>query len=113
MYTNCELLTMTDYQDSVINNLIANIGLNKTNHKHLSGSFEPSKNRGFDMYKIEFNYCLGCFPSRHSLIKLDWREYEKFKLESFDFVIGTELIWQGGLIEELAKMIYNLLKPCI
>jgi hypothetical protein len=46
-------------------------------------------------------------------MKLDWREYDKYKTESFDIIIGAELVWQGGCVEELVKIIKNLMKPCI
>ena len=46
-------------------------------------------------------------------MKLDWRDHDKYMAESFDVVIGAELVWQGGCIEDLAKIIKNLLKPCI
>lgn len=45
-------------------------------------------------------------------MKLDWRDYDKYKVESFDIVIGAELVWQGGCVEELVKIIKNLLKQC-
>ena len=41
---------------------------------------------------------------------MDWREYDKYKLESYDYIIGSELIYSGGHIEELAKLMKNLLK---
>jgi hypothetical protein len=40
MYTNCSQLTLSDYQDSVIENLINNIKENKVNHHHNNGNFE-------------------------------------------------------------------------
>jgi len=63
--------------------------------------------------KLGVNHCLGCYPGRHSFMKLDWRDHDKYMAESFDVVIGAELVWQGGCIEDLAKIIKNLLKPCI
>jgi hypothetical protein len=42
-------------------------------------------------------------------MKLDWRDHDKYKVESFDYVIGAELVWQGGCVEELVKIIKNLL----
>lgn len=44
-------------------------------------------------------------------MKLDWKDYDKYKVESYDFVIGAELVWQGGCVEELVKMIKNLILP--
>ena len=61
---------------------------------------------------LDINNCLGCFPGRHSFMKLDWKDYEKYQVESFDIVIGAELVWQGGCVEELVKIIKNLMKPC-
>ena len=40
MFTNCSQLTLSDYQDSVIENLISNIKENKFNHQHHNFSFE-------------------------------------------------------------------------
>lgn len=40
-YTNCSQLTLSDYQDSVIDNLINNLKENKNNHhQHLNDSFD-------------------------------------------------------------------------
>jgi predicted SAM-dependent methyltransferase len=44
-------------------------------------------------------------------MKLDWKDYDKYKTESFDIVIGAELVWQGGCVEELVKIIKNLISP--
>ena len=40
MYTNCLQLTLSDYQDAVIDNLINNIKENKVNHHHGNESFD-------------------------------------------------------------------------
>lgn len=40
MYTNCAQITLSDYQDSVIDNLINNIKENKVNHSHINNIFE-------------------------------------------------------------------------
>lgn len=106
MYTNCKHLTFSDYQDSVLSNLLTNINLNKLDHSHIIEEDEKF------FAELESKYhCVSCLPGRYSICKLDWRDYEKFKYESYDFVIGSELIYSGGHIEELAKLIRNLLKP--
>ena len=46
---------------------------------------------------------------KYDILQLDWREYEKLT-EKYDVIIGTELIYQGGYIEELAKLIKKSLK---
>lgn len=101
MFTNCKHLTFSDYQDSVLNNLIGNIQTNKLKHDH---KLEDSKL----ITDLDF-HCIGCNPGRYSITNLDWRDYANFKLESFDYVIGSELIYSGGYIEELVKLIRNLL----
>ena len=40
---------------------------------------------------------------------MDWRDYEKIDLK-YDIILGSELIYQGGYIQELAKLINKLLK---
>ena len=72
--------TFSDYQDSVLNNL--NNNLAKNNLKD---------NKKYD------------------ILKLDWRDYEKIDLK-YDIILGSELIYQGGFIKELAKLINKLLK---
>jgi predicted nicotinamide N-methyase len=98
MNTECSHLVFTDYQDQVLNNLVNNIQLNKSDHIH---NLELSAGEGL--------HCLGCHPGRYSLLKLDWRDYEKYNTEQYDFIIGSELVYQGGYIEELAKLIKNLM----
>ena len=72
--------TSSDYQDSVLNNL--NNNLAKNNLKD---------NKKYD------------------ILKLDWRDYQKIDLK-YDIILGSELIYQGGFIQELAKLINKLLK---
>ena len=72
--------TFSDYQESVLNNLKTNITKNK----------------------IKEN-------DKYDIIKLDWRDYSKIDLK-YDIILGSELIYKGGCIQELAKMINQLLK---
>ena len=72
--------TFSDYQESVINNLNTNLIRNKL-----------KENKKYD------------------ILKLDWRDYEKIDLK-YDIILGSELIYQGGYIQELAKLINKLLK---
>ena len=72
--------TFSDYQESVINNLKTNLIRNKL-----------KENKKYD------------------ILKLDWRDYEKIDLK-YDIILGSELIYQGGYIQELAKLINKLLK---
>ncbi len=119
----------------MIDNLINNFKENKnSNHQHINESFEiflqneknleenkpieknfdySQSNNGNEPFNLDINHCLSCYPGRYSFMKLDWRDYDKYKVESFDFVIGAELVWQGGCIEELVKIIKNLLNNCI
>ena len=41
----------------------------------------------------------------------DWKDYEKMPPNEYDIIIGTELIYKGGAILELAKVINKILKP--
>jgi predicted nicotinamide N-methyase len=104
LHTKCKHLTFTDYQQSVIENLLKNIELNKINHQHLSLSTPDG------ISENNSPYCISCFPGRYSILNLDWRDYDKYKSESYDYIIGSELIYSGGHIEELVKLIKNLLK---
>ena len=79
--TDCNHFTFSDYQDSVIDNLKDNINLNV-----------------IKKYKDKYN-----------ILKLDWRDYDKVN-DKYDIVIGSELIYQGGFIEELVKLINKILK---
>lgn len=101
MYTSCNHLVFSDYQESVLNNLLNNIKLNKFNHNHKNNTYQA---------QTEDIHCLACYPGRYSILKLDWRDYNKYKFESYDCIVGSELIYSGGHIEELAKLIRNLLK---
>ena len=72
--------SFSDYQESVIDNLKTNLIRNKL-----------KENKKYD------------------ILKLDWRDYEKIDLK-YDIILGSELIYQGGYIQELAKLINKLLK---
>lgn len=99
--TNLKHFCFSDYQDLVINNLIDNIKLNKLDHQHFKRE-KDSKDK---------SNCLGCLPDKYSFLKLDWRDYDNYKLERYDYVIGCELVYDGGYLEELSKLIFNLLAP--
>ena len=77
---NIDRYTFSDYQENVLNNLKTNITKNKINENE-----------------------------KYDIIKLDWRDYAKIDLK-YDIILGSELIYKGGCIEELAKMIKQLLK---
>ena len=72
--------SFSDYQDSVLDNLKSNIKLNKI------------KSDG-----------------KYDIIKLDWRDYDKINLK-YDIILGSELIYMGACIQELAKSINKILK---
>ena len=72
--------TFSDYQDSVLENLNKNI---------IKNNLKENK--------------------KYNIIKLDWRDYSKIDLK-YDIILGSELIYKGGYIQELAKMISILLK---
>ena len=75
--------TFSDYNTSVLNNLKDNLKLNgiSVNDK-----------------KIEIK-------------ELDWKNYGQMESNEYDIIIGTELIYKGGAILELAKVINKILKP--
>ena len=77
-----EKYTFSDYNTSVLNNLKDNLKLNGIS---------------FDNKKIEIK-------------QDDWKNYEKMANE-YDIIIGTELIYKGGAVLELAKVIGKILKP--
>lgn len=58
---------------------------------------------------LKDNLSLNQIKDRFDILQLDWRDYEKVN-EQYDVVIGTELIYQGGYIEELSKLIKRVLK---
>ena len=78
-----ETYTFSDYNSSVLNNLKDNLKLNKISTKDK---------------KIEIK-------------ELDWKNHEKLAPNEYDIIIGTELIYKGGAILELAKVINKILKP--
>ena len=72
--------TFSDYQDSVLNNLKSNI---------IKNNLKENK--------------------KYNILKFDWRDYEDVD-SKYDIILGSELIYQGGFIQELAKLINKLLK---
>lgn len=83
--TNLNQISFSDYQDSVLNNLKTNIQLNLgTKYKHLE--------------------------TKYDIKKFDWREYESIN-DKYDIIVGSELIYKGGYIEELSKLIKRILNP--
>ena len=78
-----ESYTFSDYNSSVLNNLKDNLKLNEISTKDK---------------KIE-------------ITELDWKNHEKLTPNEYDIIIGTELIYKGGAILELAKVISKILKP--
>jgi len=103
-YTNCIKLTFSDYLDQILDNLVNNLKKNSLDHKHVQDEF-PSSNDS----NSELDYCPLCFKDRAGLLKLDWRDYQSYSGETYDFVIGSELVYIGGYIEELANTIAILL----
>ena len=75
--------TFSDYNSSVLNNLKDNLKLNDLSLKD---------------NKIEIK-------------QDDWKDYEKMTSNEYDVIIGTELIYKGGAILELAKVISKILNP--
>ena len=75
--------TFSDYNMSVLNNLKDNLKINDI----------FSKNKNFEIKQ------------------LDWNDYDKMTPNEYDIIIGTELIYLGGAILQLAKLISKILKP--
>ena len=82
LQTNLNKLSFSDYNSEVLDNLKENIKLNI---------------RDTD-------------TSRYDIQQFDWRQYNEINLQ-YDIIVGSELIYQGGYIEELAKLIKKILKP--
>lgn len=78
-----EKYTFSDYNQSVLNNLKDNLKLNG----------------------ISLN------DKKTEIKQLDWNDYEKMTPNEYDIIIGTELIYLGGAILQLAKVISRILKP--
>lgn len=104
-FTKAKRIVFSDYQENILENLKKNLIANESNHKHLTNEFDDEIN---NTAKNEpFDFCPMCF-NRISIEKLDWREYENYE-NKFDLIIGSELIYQGGYIEELVKLIQKIL----
>lgn len=79
-YINSKELILTDYMDSVLTNLKNNVEMNDALDKT-------------------------------TFLNLDWKEYETYVgFPKFDVIIGSELIYKGGPLVELANLIKILLK---
>lgn len=83
-YIDCSKLVLSDYLDNILDNLKRNVNLNKNNFNEK------------DYSKKNFE-----------IIQLDWRKFEI--KEKFDLILGTELIYKGGPLKELALLISCLL----
>lgn len=107
-FTNIGSLKMTDYIDSVLDNLKINVETNSSNHTHSVDRFEMKEK---ELSKI--NNCPLCYK-RLQIDKLNWFDYElynsKKEEEKFDIIVGTELVYQGGPLKELAHLIKYLLR---
>ena len=78
-----EKYTFSDYNSSVLDNLKDNLKLNGISQKVKNIDIKQD----------------------------DWKDYEKMTANEYDIIIGTELIYKGGAILELAKVINKILKP--
>lgn len=79
-FLNCKELVLSDYVDSVLANLKNNVETNNALDKAM-------------------------------FLNLDWKDYESYnELAKFDVIIGSELIYKGGPLIELANLIKVLLK---
>lgn len=90
-FTDCSSFTFSDYQDNVLKNLEVNIKLNAShcNTTNITSIIE----------------------GRYTIEKIDWRDYANYNRQCYDYVLGSELVYSGGYIEELVKLIKNLLSP--
>lgn len=79
--------------------------LKKTNLKRLT--FSDYNDSVLKNLKENIDYNQGQ-KEKYEILKLNWKDYEKAN-EKYDIIVGTELIYQGGLIEELAKLIKKIL----
>lgn len=108
-HTNVGTLIMSDYVDSVLDNLKINVETNSETHSHNKSKFAVK-----EINDKQLNYCPMCFNKRLEILKLNWMDFYKFENikeeEKYDIIIGTELIYQGGPLNELAHLIKYLLK---
>jgi len=74
-YSECKELTVSDYKSEILKNVEGNIKKNKLAREKNSKA-----------------------------VLLDWREYEKFN-EKYDVIIGSDVIYIGSPIKELASLI--------
>ena len=104
-YSKASKVNFSDYQDLILENLKKNLITNQINHTHKK-SIDYEKET--EDKEENLNLCPLCF-NRYEIINLDWRNFEKIE-ESYDLIVGAELIYQGGHIEELVKLIEKTLK---
>lgn len=104
-YTKAKSITFSDYHETILENLMKNIKANQKNHTHKQEGFESACKLSSNTDILDF--CPLCFD-RFNIESLDWRDYETYE-NKFDMVIGSELIYQGGFIEELVKLINRMI----
>lgn len=102
-FSKASFISFSDYQDPILENLKKNINYNQIIHNHKSAGFEDDYKNINDNIDI----CPNCY-NRFSIENLDWRNYESYE-KKFDIIIGSELIYQGGYIEELVKLMKKIL----
>lgn len=98
-YTKSLNVTLSDYRDDVLNNAEKNIIKNSIKHKHIQNQF----------YDIKNENCTLCGEKRSNILKLDWLNYKHFNIQ-YDIILGSDIIYKGAPLIELALLIKKSLK---
>jgi len=98
-YTKAKEVTLSDYRDDILRNVEKNIIKNSMKHKH--NKISP--------YEIKGENCTLCGANRGSILNLNWVNYDKFDLK-YDIIIGSDLIYKGAPLKELANLIISALE---
>lgn len=97
-YTKAKSVTLSDYRDDILRNVEKNIIKNSLKHLHVKNSF----------YEIKLENCTVCGEKRGMILNLNWLDYTKFDMK-YDMIIGSDLIYKGAPVKELAGLINRAL----
>ena len=93
-YTKAKEITLSDYRQDILLNVEMNVIKNSIKHKHVKNNF----------YEIKNENCTICGANRSNILNLNWMNYAKFELK-YDVIIGSDLIYKGAPLKELANLI--------
>jgi len=131
-YTNANLLTFTDYKESLLPIIKKNISENTQGglfHFHSSALYTPASNfESFDDQKnlAAFNIstdpsiqitekipicsnCTLCNPTRFEISQIDWTKPVPEKMKNkYDLIIGSDIIYVGSQHEKLCEFLNEI-----